>query len=207
MSKSTLAISAGVGVMVLVGAVLFFSGAGERSAPAQRPIEVPTPMPEAGLAAGDAVPTPPEKEPEETEEEEGAATPAIAPSPVNAPDERPRDEHRPEKMGPVDELKAAYERDTRDNDAGATEARIREQFKQAEIPEGMLRRVSCVKSACKLELRWTVGDSHAYMIAMMGLVKNVSQELGAVPVGADEGQQVHSIDVYVSRIVPSYEAR
>jgi hypothetical protein len=203
MRKSTIAIAAGVGVMILVGAVLLFSGGGEPSAPAPTAIEVPTPMPETELAADDAVPAPEE----EIEEAQGTAAPASATSPKREPnDERPREEHRPEKMGPVDELKAAYDHDTRDNDAGEVEERIREQFKQVDVPEGMLRRVTCVKSACKLELRWTVGDSQAYMIAMMGLVKNVSEKLAAVPVGEDEGQQVHSIEVYVSRIVPSYEA-
>ena len=199
MSKSTIAILAGVGVMILVGAVLLFSGGGEPSAPAPTAMEVPTPMPETELVAGDAVPPPPDEEPEETEEGEGAAPPASAPSPKEAPKER-----RPEKMGPVDERKAAYEHDARDSDSGEIEERIREQFKQADVPEGMLRRVSCGKSACKLELRWTVGDSQAYMIAMMNLVSHVSRKIAAAPVGNDEGQEVHPIDVYVSRLEPPY---
>jgi hypothetical protein len=107
---------------------------------------------------------------------------------------------RPQKMGPFEELKASYDRDQRDAEAGATEQRIRELLKQPDIPEGMIRRVSCVKSVCKLEL--SVDDLQSYMVLMMGLVSNISEKLAAAPVGEDEGQQVHPMDVYVSRIEP-----
>jgi hypothetical protein len=105
-------------------------------------------------------------------------------------------------MGPFEELAASYERDERDGEAGATEQRIRELLKQPDIPEGMVRRVSCVKSVCKLELSWSVNDKPAYMVLMMGLVSNISHRLAAAPVGEDDGQQVYPIDVYVSRIEP-----
>ena len=107
---------------------------------------------------------------------------------------------RPQKMGPFEELKASYERDERDAEAGATEQRIRELLKQPDIPEGVVRRVSCVKSVCKLEL--SVSDLQSYMVLMMGLVSNISEKLAAAPAGEDEGQQVHPMDVYVSRVVP-----
>lgn len=115
---------------------------------------------------------------------------------------KPYVEQRPEKMGPFDELKAAYASDGRDPEAGATEARIRELLDQPDIPEGMLRQVSCVKSVCKLELRWSTGDQQAYMVLMMTLVSKISQKLAAAPVEDDEGQQTHPIEVYVSRVEP-----
>jgi len=106
-------------------------------------------------------------------------------------------------MGPVEELKAAYKSDVRDSEAGDVEEQIRGHFKHEELPEQLLRNVSCVKSACKLELNWTAGDKQAYMIVMMNLVSHVSQKIAAEPVG-NGGEAVHPIDVYLSRTEPPY---
>jgi hypothetical protein len=111
---------------------------------------------------------------------------------------------RPERMGPVEELKAAYESDARDAEAGAAEQRIREQFSAVEGAPDLLRKVTCVKSVCKLELRWTPAHKEAYMGGMMSIVSRFSQKLAAEPVGEDDGQAVRPIDVYVSRIEPPY---
>ena len=107
-------------------------------------------------------------------------------------------------MGPVDELKVAYERDARDAEAGALEERIRGHFDAVEIPPELVRKITCVRSVCKLELRWTPAHREQYLIAMMNLVSHVSQKVAAEPVGEDDGQDVRPIDVYVSRIEPPY---
>lgn len=202
MEKRTIAIAASIGATLLVWAALF-STTDERPPPARTPNDAHEPVTESEPAAPSAVPAPEEPEPEPTPVPSGAPPPEL--------DDDDDDEHspagdRPERMGPVDELKAAYESDGRDPEAGATERLIREQFKLPEVPEGMLRHVSCVKSACKLELRWTSNDRHGYMIALMSLINHVSQELAADPVDEDHGQQVHVVAVYVSRTVPSFMA-
>lgn len=132
--------------------------------------------------------------------------------PVNAPapnsdvaaEQRSHADDPPSRMGPVDELKAAYESDVRDAEAPETEQRIRAHFDQVDVPPELVRSISCVKTVCKLELRLSAGLKEAYMVAMMNLVSHVSQEIAMEPVGPDENQVVLPIDVYVSRVVPPY---
>lgn len=192
-------ISMGLGALALVWAVVLVSGSDEQPTPAPAPIEAPEPTPAAPDAEPRAEPKPfvPDVEP----------TPAAEPphSPQNAAaDEAPDAQDRPEKIGPVEALKAAYQSDPRDPEAGAVEEHIRERLKQVEIPAELVRRVSCVKSACKLEVNWTSDNRHGYMIAMMNLISHISQEVAAEPLGDNDGQAVHPVDVYVSRIVPPY---
>jgi hypothetical protein len=201
MSNRTFAIAAGSGVFLIFAAV-FITIAVEPPSPTSA---VRTPAPEPEPAMPNIDPVPPAEQPAPADPEPAEPADPAAEERASA-EVRARIEARPERMGPVDKLKAAYESDPRDPDAGATEALIRKQLEQPEIPVGMLRRVSCVKTVCKLELRWTSDDRQAYMIAMMSLVNHVSQELAAEPVGQDDGQLTLPIDVYVSRIVPSFEA-
>lgn len=197
--KHALAISAGLGVILLVGVLIFLSDSGEQPAPDQTAIEAPEPTPDETGAEPNAeqVPAAPSVEP---------VQPAAAPpSEQRGSDPRPPAHDEPDKIGPVEELKAAYERDARDPEAGATEQRIRDVFqKQTDIPAELVRRVSCVKSACKIEVSWTSDRRQGYMIAMMSLIKFVSQQVAADPIRVDEGQEMHPIDVYVSRVVPAY---
>jgi hypothetical protein len=204
--KRALVIAVAAGAVVLVWAALYFPSASSTvPANGRPPVEADHP-PSAGAVAPPSAVRPP-------------AVPAAAPVPTAAPppvmperapsgstataDDPPPD-LRPEKMGPIEELKAAYASDTRDHEAGALEERIRGHLKAVETPPEMLRGVSCVKSVCKLELRWTPADKEAYLIAMMNLVSHVSQKVAAEPVGEDDGQAVRPIDVYVSRIEPPY---
>jgi len=190
LTKRTIAILIGLGAILLVWAVVFLPGSDPQPKPEEKPLETPEPVPEAAmpnteptLGAPSAAPTPP-----------------APPSEQHAPAElRPSEQPRAEKIGPVEELKAAYESDGRDPEAGATEERIRKHLKEMEVPAEMLRRVSCVKSVCKLEVRWAARDSQAYMVAMMTLIKHVSQKLAADPAGEDEGNGVYPVDLYVSR--------
>lgn len=203
---NAIAIAVALGAIALIWAVLFVRDSGKHEAAPPPALPAPVPEPEAQAedaaapsdAAGLSGPAP------------AASAPAAAPTP-GAPPERVRPtaeqlqrEARPEQMGPVERLKAAYESDARDRDAGETEQRIRKQLTQDEIPATLVRRVSCVKTVCKIELNWRQGDGHAYMIALMNLVSQVSQELAAEPLGNDEGQAMYPIDVYVSRVVPPY---
>jgi len=191
--KRAIAISVGLGAILLVWVVVLLSDSGEQPAPAQPSLEAAEPAPEEPAAEQAA----PSVEPTEAEAE--------APSQQRSADERqPVVQDKPEKFGPVEELKAAYQSDPRDPEAGATEDRIRGALKEHdEIPAELVRRVSCVKSVCKLEVSWTSDRRHGYMIAMMSLIGYVSQQVAADPVGEHEGQEVHPIDVYVSRVVPA----
>jgi hypothetical protein len=207
--KRALVIAVAAGAVVLVWAALYFprSGSTDRApAPAPAPVEVEQPA-AAGVAA------PPRVEQAPAAPGPAPAPPPAKPTPAPAAAPAPSPESavsasapalRPERMGPVDELRVAYERDARDAEAGELEQRIRGHLHAVEIPGEMLRGVSCVKSVCKLQLRWTPAHKEAYLIAMMNLVSHVSQKIAAEPVGEDEGQDVRPIDVYVSRIEPPY---
>lgn len=200
--KRTVAISLGLGAVLLVWAAVFFSHSGEQPAPALPPIEPPEEV--AQPSAQDASLAP---RVAPAAAAEPVATPATAPSQDRPAADPPSSSQRarPERMGPIDELEAAYQSDVRDPEAGEAEERIRGQLEHEDIPAELLRRVSCVKSVCKLELRWTSDDNQAYMIAMMSLVSNISQKVAATPVGEDHGEDAYPIDVYVSRIEPPYK--
>jgi len=200
MKKSAIAIAVGVVAIVLVWAVVLLSSSDDQPAPEQTSNEAAEPAIEQQVA---------EPNLERPGEPSAAPTPAAAaapPSPKRIPsDQLPPDyQSRPEKLGPVAELKAAYDSDPRDPAAGATEERIRGHLKQEEISPELVRSVSCVKSVCKLEMNWKSDERHGYMIAMMSLISHVSQQVAADPVGDNDGQEVHPIDVYVSRVVPPY---
>ena len=202
MKKHAIAISVGIGALLLIWGVVLLSGSDEQPTPAQAPIDAPAPIPtpEETTAAPRAEPEPPGAEPTPAPE----APPARQRIPGDQAAAAADAQARPETIGPVEELKTAYQSDPRDPEAGAMEERIRGHLKQVEIPEGLVRRVSCVKSACKLEVNWTSDHRHGYMIAMMSLISHVSQQVAAEPVGDDDGQAVHPVDVYVSRVVPPY---
>lgn len=188
-----------VGALVLIWAALYFPN--ESSAPRadqRTPVEAPPSAPAPAPA-----PTQPESPPPPTPAPQRPAAVQPAPSEERAAAAAPQ-EMRPERMGPVDELKAAYENDPRDAEAGAMEERIRGHIEGVENASELVRKVTCVKSVCKLELRWTPALKEAYMGAMMNLVARASQKLAADPIGADDGQAVRPIDVYVSRIEPPY---
>jgi hypothetical protein len=199
MNKSAIAIAAGVAAIVLVWVVIFLSSSDDQPAVEHTPIETSESAIEEQVAEANVEPPP---------EPSAAPTPPAAapPSPQRIPsDQLPPDyQSRPEKIGPVAELKAAYQSEPRDPEAGATEERIRGHLKQEDIPPQLVRSVSCVKSVCKLEMNWTSDERHGYMIAMMTLISHIGQQVAADPVGNDDGQAVHPIDVYVSRIVPPY---
>jgi hypothetical protein len=193
--KQVITIVVALGALMLVWALFFLSGS-EGPPTGKAPLETPEPTPEEA-AEPTAAPDP--------------AAPDVEPAPAAPPVRRIPGEQaaadaqdRPEKIGPVEELKAAYQSDARDPEAGATEERIRGHLKQDEIPAELVRRVSCVKSVCKIEVSWTSDRRHGYMIAMMSLISHVGQQVAAEPLAEPDGQQVHPVDIYVSRLVPPY---
>jgi len=195
-NNRTIVISVAVGALLLIWAAFFMPSSKDDGAAAAPVAHEPS-----EAASGAQAPAP-SVAPPTSAQEEPAPTPEAPPERTRTKPELPHTAQRPEKMGPFEELKARYASDARDAEAGATEERIRKLLKQPEIPEGMLREISCLKSVCKLDLRWTTNDSEAYMILMMSLVTTISQKLAAAPAGADEGQPVHPLEVYVSRIDP-----
>jgi hypothetical protein len=177
-------------------------------------------MPEATPADDTALLGPgaetPEPESPRAPTQELAAAPAAAPTaptpsaPTAEPgaplDRPPTDETLPTRMGPVDQLRARYDEDSRDSAAGPAEQRIRDLFGTSQVPAELLRRVICTQRVCKLELRWSRERHNAYVIVMMSLVGDFSQELAADTPGADLGGGVHPIEVFVSREAPPLKA-
>lgn len=200
MKKHAVSISVAIVALLLVWAVVFLASSDEQPAAEQAPIDAPAPTPQetAPEPRGETEPAVPGAEPTPAPE----APPARQRIPGDQAAAEVKDQ--PGKLGPVEELKAAYQSDPRDPEAGATEERIRGHLKQDEIPEGLVRRVSCVKSACKIEVNWTSDHRQGYMIAMMTLISHVSEQVAAEPVGDIDGQTVHPVDVYVSRVVPPF---
>jgi hypothetical protein len=154
-----------------------------------------------------AYPAPEAAEPPELPEEpEEPAQPQERPEPDRpaAALEPDPDLGPPNVMGPISEMRKAYKEDTRDPDARATEQRVQDAFLREDVPQEMLRSVSCVKSVCKLELLWSPENQPFYMIGMMNMINHISQKVSAEPVGGDLGRGQYRVEVFVSRIEPPF---
>jgi hypothetical protein len=176
-------------------------------------------------AAAPTPPTSPEPhephEPHEPTEEphEPAEPPANAPSaePAPPPQAPPAEQAAPtaadqipapERTGPVEELKAAFESEPRDSNATEAESAIQAAFRRPEVPSGLVKSVLCRTSVCKVETRWTPAGAAGFMGAFMNLVASpegasnrmFGPEIAVAPEGAPDTNGERSIDVYLKRI-------
>lgn len=163
----------------------------EPTAPAAPPANGPSadPAPAAALAE-----TPPPPQPTPTPEEQIPA---------------------PERTGPVDELKAAFESEPRDSNATDPESAIQAAFHRPEVPSGLVKSVLCRSSVCKVETRWTPAGAAGFMGALMSLVaspegaanRKFEPEIAVAPEGAPDANGQRSIDVYLKRLDSAGPAR
>jgi hypothetical protein len=114
----------------------------------------------------------------------------------------------PERTGPVEELKAAFESEPRDSNASEPETVIQAAFRRPEVPSGLVKSVLCRTSVCKVETRWTPAGAAGFMGAFMTLVaapegasnRKFGPEIAVAPEGAPDANGELSIDVYLKRI-------
>ncbi|HKU41286.1 MAG TPA: hypothetical protein VJR89_24150 [Polyangiales bacterium] len=134
-----------------------------------------------------------------------AAPKASAESPANTDSEIPT----PVRVGPVDELKRAFESEPRASGAARFEAVIEAQFRRAETPAGLLKSVICRTTVCRVETRWSPQRAEGFMGAFMrlmdpeGAASLFDADLAISPeadVGPDRSQ---AIDVYLKRVASS----
>jgi outer membrane biosynthesis protein TonB len=168
-----------------------------------------------------AVPTPPASPPPHDDHERTTPTapPANAPSaeaspaptappPQQAAPTAPDQIPAPERTGPVDQRKAAFESEPRDSNASEPESAIQAAFRRPEVPSGMVKSVLCRRSVCKVETRWTPAGAAGFMGALMHLVaspegaanRKFEPEIAVAPEDAPDTNGERSIDVYLKRL-------
>ena len=115
------------------------------------------------------------------------------------PDGTPNTQNLPAPNGgPFAELKAKYENSPRDAKAPETETFLREQFGKDEVPADMLRSVSCLEEACRMELYWSPDRVLAFMRLSMFWARAYSMEMG-VSAGEKNADGFTPLEMYLSR--------
>jgi hypothetical protein len=122
-----------------------------------------------------------------------------APAPAPAP-ARPAQAQSPAAalQLPVSTIRADFEHEPRDAAAPAAEARIRALFAAEPGADGVLRGVTCSRTVCKIDARWSQAQTDAYNAALVHVVKEFSREMSFEPGGAPEGV-VMPMAIYVRR--------
>lgn len=115
----------------------------------------------------------------------------------------------PERTGPVDELKARFEKEPRDSSAGALEKHIEAAFRTSDVPAGLLKSVLCRRTVCRVQTRWTPERAIGFMAGFTRLLmippddprpRLLDSNLAISPEGeADEGGE-RLVDVYIARL-------
>lgn len=159
--------------VVVVGGLLFALLPTE-TPPAPRPGRVPAASPL------DEPPAPPAgPDPEGESSPAAPAPPSARPvAPVMPPNTGlPNSPSRPE----VSALRAAFERQSPDATAPALEAQIREIYAGVDDGDEIFGAVRCVRSVCRLELRWSRALDASYDEAMLALLGSVSRIISIEP--------------------------
>jgi hypothetical protein len=106
----------------------------------------------------------------------------------------------PVAAGPLDELKHMFETQPRESAAPDLERRIEAEFRQPDMPAGLLQSVLCRSSVCRLKLRWSPERHYAYNGALFRLLHIFGQGVGVDPEALDRNGEL-PIDVYMRRHV------
>jgi len=185
-----------------------------------RPVaDLEDPDPNAVVPVVDAA----EPEKEETAEEKQAATralaeqnekpnddPGVEPEAIEAlaePDNEPtgaavQDAPLPKPVGPVAELKGAFDSEPRDALwAKDAESKIAGVFSGEDMPEALLDKSACQKTVCRVDLTWSQENAAPYLDAVEELHRTFGADYAIAPQApADkEGEDALAIHVYVMR--------
>ena len=116
----------------------------------------------------------------------------------------------PDRLGPVDALKAEFDTEPRASTASELEALIEGPLRRPEAPAGLFKSVLCRTSVCKIETRWTPDRAQGFLATLMQLVTMQSggsqvfeHNLGISPEGEPAADGTRAIDVYLKRIAPA----
>lgn len=182
-----------------------------------RPIaDLDEPDPSAVLAVVDAAAP-------ETDEEKQAATralaeqtdkpnddPGVEPEAMEAlaePDNEPtgaavHDAPLPKAVGPVAELKTAFDSEPRDALwAKDAETKIATVFSGDDVPDALLDKSACQKTVCRVDVTWSQENAAPYLDAVEELHRTFGTDYAIAPQApADkEGEDALAIHVYVMR--------
>ena len=210
--------------MVVVGAIALWAVTLSRPSTSDTPPteeldELAAAEPAAGPEAQVPLPTHarPSREPPPAEPDKPSSAPNTAPQPPADPpqEETWQDETPlppPERGGPVDELKAKFEREPRDSQAYHFEQEIEAAFDFKGVHASLLENVVCRRSVCQIRTRWTPDNAEGFMVAFTALLMNpepdnpeprsFGTDLAIDPQGAPGPGGAHDVTVYIRRTEP-----
>jgi hypothetical protein len=108
----------------------------------------------------------------------------------------------PKPVGPVAELKSAFDSEPRDALwAKDAESKIATVFSGEDMPETLLDKSACQKTVCRVDLTWSQENAAPYLDAVEELHKAFATDYAIAPQApADkEGEDALAIHVYVMR--------
>lgn len=195
-----------LGLLVAIAALFWFFAFSPQSPRARSRSGSTTPQPaaapelsepSAAAASGArvAAPSAPGR-PEPAEPSPAEEPPAAVAAESSAPQQKPLPP--PQRSGPVDELREAFERDNRPSSAAQLERKIEAAFGRSEIPAGMLRSVVCRQTVCKVEVNWRPEYMQAHMLAFMVITQELGIRSGAQePIAREGSDEVVQVNVYL----------
>jgi hypothetical protein len=108
----------------------------------------------------------------------------------------------PKAIGPVGELKAAFDSEPRDALwAKDAESKIATVFSADGMPESLLDKSACQKTVCRVDVTWSQENAAPYLDAVEELHRQFGTDYGVAPQApADkEGEDALAVHVYVMR--------
>ncbi len=207
MPRPALALGAIVLVAALLWSVVVFQSGDEHEQGAEVAAPTHAPDPNApGLAAPAAPTAPSDPAPAPsaaaapTQPAEPQPAPSETPTPAPGEPEPPPSLGVPERSGPVDELKAEFEKSPRQSSAAADEAEIRQTFDSKEVPRELFKNAMCRGAVCKIEVVWTAERQYGYMHGLMQLNNKFAVEGTAIePTGDANARGERPVTFYMKR--------
>jgi hypothetical protein len=105
----------------------------------------------------------------------------------------------PQRSGPVDKLKHAFETEPRDSNAQKTESTVAAVFQHPDVPAALFKSVLCRQSVCRVAVNWSPDRVMGYMAAAMRLFTDFGPEIGFDPVGEVDAENRQEVHFYVAR--------
>lgn len=168
-------------------------------APPPAPSQPPTAAKPANAAQPTAAEVPRRQAPAVSAEGEGSAPAperATTPHPMALEQARP-----PEQAGPLRELKQQYAGQSRSAASSTLEAQLRARLATPNIPPALIDALSCRRTICKLELRWTPTRRLGYVVVFQSLKQLYDQRVAVEPAPGPADDASLPVSLYVA-VVP-----
>lgn len=104
----------------------------------------------------------------------------------------------PEASGPLRQLAQQYASESRAAESSAREAQLHALLSTPNIPAELIDSLTCRRSICKLELRWTPRRRLGYVVVFESLKRLYDQRVAVEPAAAVAADGSHPLSLYVA---------